>query len=136
MLSVGPHKGTILSHRSKMLGDKIAISILCQVGNEEVEAIVFITDKAMGMARRALKCCGFDVDATDLVMLDVQPELLKGREVPLICRMWNGKPQIGIDIDGRAEKSVLADATKKLREVKKVDAEPAAYDGEHGSVPF
>jgi len=44
-LPVGPHKGTIVSHRSKMLGDKLAISIKCDVQREFVEAVVFITDK-------------------------------------------------------------------------------------------
>lgn len=117
-LPVGPHKGTIVSHRSKMLGDKLAISIKCDVQREFVEAVVFITDKAMGMARRALKVCGFDCDQHDLDLLDKKPTLLAGNQVPLLVELWNGKPQIKIDLDSRAEALLLADATKKLRAAK------------------
>ena len=63
MLATGSHEGVIVSHRSKMLGDKIAMAITCTIGNEKGETIIFLTEKAMGMARRALKVCGFDVDA-------------------------------------------------------------------------
>jgi hypothetical protein len=135
MLAVGPHKGRIVSHRTRMAGDKVAASIKVEVGREQGEALIFLTEKAMPMARRALKVCGFDVDGMDLAMLDVQPTLLAGREVPLVCELYNGKSQLKIDLDGRAEKSALAELTKKLREAKKGGDADAGSEGAAEPVP-
>ena len=44
--------------------------------------------------------------------------------VPLLVELWNGKPQIKVDLDSRAESSLLADATKKLRAAKGGDHQP------------
>lgn len=142
MLDLGPIEGVITSHRSRMLGDKLAIGIKCDAGGESVEALIFITEKAMGMARRALKLCGFDCDKHDLVLLDLQPGLLAGNKVPLLIDEFNGKQQVKIDIDQRAEKSLLARATSALRNVKKKGKEgeseptPAGKNEDYGDIPF
>ncbi len=142
MIPVGPHKGVIVSHRSRMIGDKIAISFTCKVGTESVEALVFITDKAMNMARRALKVCGFDIDKEELAMLDIKPTLLAGNPVSLVCELYNGKPQVKIDLDSRADVSALADVTRRLRAVKRRDddagepSEQGVASQDYGDVPF
>ncbi|MFY9341200.1 MAG: hypothetical protein WAT39_01840 [Planctomycetota bacterium] len=118
MASPGPHKGIILSHRTRTLGDKLAVSLTCEVGTEKVEAIVFVTEKAMGMARRALKLCGFNVDEHDMSEIDDVPDLLAGNEIPLVAEFYNGKLQWKVDIDSRADKATLADVTQKLRAAK------------------
>jgi hypothetical protein len=119
MLELGPTEGTIVSHRSKMLGDKPGIAILCDVGGESAEAVIFLSDKAMGIARRALKQCGFDVDAQPLSMLDSNPTLLAGKKVALLVDEWNGKTQVKIDVDSRASTKMLDAMTAKIRAVKK-----------------
>lgn len=144
-LEIGPHEGHIVSHRTRMVGDKTAVSLAVTVGREQAEALVFITDKAMGMARRALKLCGFDCDKDDLILLDVQPTKLAGNKVPLVVEMYNGRKQLKVDLDGRADKATLSDLTKKLREVKKskdevpddsrAESVPEGYVPDHG-IPF
>jgi hypothetical protein len=120
MLELGPTKGRILSHRTKMLGDKIAVSIQCETpSGEKCEALIFLTEKAMNMARRSLKVCGFDVDAHLLEEIDTNPTLLAGNLVPLMVDEWNGKIQVKIDLDSRADKGALMSATSKLRAAKK-----------------
>lgn len=131
MLELGPHEGTIQSHRSRILGGKEAISILCAVGDEQAEAIIFLTEKSLGMARAALKLCGFDIDKQDLLHLDMSPTLLAGRKVPLMVGEYNGKTQVKIDINQRIDKATLGNLTKQLRSVKKA-AQPAPDD----DIPF
>lgn len=144
-LELGPHKGVIVAHRSKMIGDKLAIVVRCDVNGETADATIYMTEKALGMSRRALKVCGFDIDKNDLSMLDIKPTLLAGNPVPLMVDEWNGKTQIKIDIDGRAEKAALEAMTKQLRAVKKSNnatAGAAASGGgaeaaeDFGDIPF
>lgn len=139
MLPQGQHKGTIVSNRSKKFGDKIAICIVCDVQMEsvieQVEAKIYLTDKSMGMARLALKVCGFDVDQTDMAMLDIRPTLLAGNIAPLVVSNYNGKPTVGIALDVRADKSEMADVQAKLRAAKHRDvAGPAPVLTE--DIPF
>lgn len=119
MIELGPCKGTIVSHRTRMIGDKLVISLTCDVGQEQCEAVIWVTDKAMGMARRALKVCGFDIDQHTLDLLDARPTMLAGKEVPLLVEEYNGKQTVRIDIDQRAEKALLDKTTAKLRAAKK-----------------
>lgn len=144
-MNVGNHEGTIISHRSKMLGDKIAMAITCKIGNEQGEAMIFLTEKAAGMARRAFKVCGFDVDIHDVAELDVNQTMLAGRKIPLVVDLYNGKTQIKVDLDGRADRATLSSFTKKMREAKKRDdsdggeapvGEPGKTEPDYGDVPF
>ena len=142
-MELGPIKGTILSHRTKMLGDKLVVALQCETEEgEQCFANVFITPKSAGMARRALKTCGFDIDAQPLSVLDENPTLLSGRKVPLLVDEWNGRMTISIDLDARAEKAVLDKATAAMRAVKKdKESEPEpSGPGEpvedYGDIPF
>ena len=130
MIELGPTKGTIVSHRSRMIGDKLTISLTCKVGEEHCEALIWITDKSMGMARRALKLCGFDIDQHTLDLLDARPTMLANKVVPLMVDEYNGKQRVSIDLDQRAEKGTMDAVTKKLRAAKK-SADTAPED-----IPF
>jgi len=124
MLDYGPIKGQITGHRTKMLGDKLAVSISCETpSGDKCDALIFLTEKAMNMARRSLKVCGFDIDTHDLEELDANPTLLAGNIVPLMVDEWNGKMQVKIELDSRADKGVLMSATAKLRAAKKKSAD-------------
>jgi len=52
MLELGSHEGVIMSHRTKYLGQHLTVAVTVQVGEESAEAIIFMTEKSMGMARR------------------------------------------------------------------------------------
>lgn len=132
MIELGPCKGTIVSHRSRMAGDKTVIAIACDVGGERCEALIWLSEKAMGMARRALKLCGFDVDKHSLAILDSNPTMLAGNVVPLMVDEWNGKTTVKVDIDVRAERSALDSLTQKMRSAKKGASEVEAPE----DIPF
>lgn len=133
MLDLGPHKGKIVSHRTQEMNDKVIVIVSCVVqSGEAADARIYITEKSYGMARRALKMCGFDIDKQNLSELDIKPDLLAGNYVPLIVSEYNGKTTVGIDLDSRASAAKLDDLTKKLRAVKKANNSTE----EHGDIPF
>jgi hypothetical protein len=121
-------KAKIISNRTRMLGDSMAVALQVEAENGEPhEVLIFVTEKAANMARRQLKIAGFDVDARDLEELDANPRLLAGRVVPLKFEVFRGKTQARIDMDTSADGETLARGTSLLRNAKK-EAGPSSYD--------
>jgi hypothetical protein len=95
------------------------IALQASVEDERIIIRISLSDKAMPVARRCLIACGFDPDASDLVKLQLNPELLRGKRVPvrIEAREWEGRPQMRASIDlGRlVDRGALGEIQKKLR---------------------
>ena len=57
-LEIGVCTGTITSHSLRVIGDKDAVSVNCNTDyGATCQALIFLTDKSMGIARQQLKAC-------------------------------------------------------------------------------
>lgn len=95
---------------------------------------VYITEKSYGIAREALKKCGFDIDRQELGEIEENSELLAGKEVLLDVYEdeYNGKPQTRVDIvieRQKVDRSALAKATAGLRAAKHANRKAAPEEG-------
>lgn len=144
MLELGPHVGRIIGHSSCQLAGKDAIRIAVTIEGEATpfNVIIFLTEKAMGMARASLKACGFDCDKQDLAEIDCTPPCLAGNSVPLMAEEYNGKLRLSIDLNQKIQKPRMAALTQALRNVKKRGDGPAPAgkaerpDADYGDIPF
>jgi len=86
---------------------------------------VWMSEKAMGMARRALKLCGFDPDANSLEALENNPRLLANVRIPLIDVEVHETygAQGSISFDQKVDQGVLRSITEGLRKAKKADVD-------------
>lgn len=100
-------------------------------GPEVMTAHVYITEKSKGMARAALKKCGFNPDEQDVWDLDNQPSPLLGNEVqvdvfdnewPVGSGKFNKKAEIVIE-KAKPDANKMKKATMLLREAKSADEE-------------
>lgn len=120
----------ILSHVIKEMGSKEAIEFTCQVeGGIAVQSLVWLSEKAAGMARQQLRTCGFDVDKQSIVELDDNPTLLSGRSIMLEVKEYNGKPQYQIPTTTTPPKARMRELDSMLRDAKK-DAPKSATAAE------
>jgi hypothetical protein len=92
-------KCKIVRNGIETIGDKDAVKIYVEHPDtgDTGSALIFMTAKSMGMARAALKACGFDPDLTSLAVLVTDEEHLAGREVPIFVDEYNGKVQLRIE---------------------------------------
>jgi hypothetical protein len=85
----GKHIGTVIRHdfgHSQVKGTPqfaIGFNVVSETGAETITAYVYLTEKAMGMARKSLKAIGFDPDNESLQTLVDNPIKLIGREASL-----------------------------------------------------
>lgn len=129
-LALGPCKGRILSNTVKDINAKVAVSLSVEADGDATEVLIFITDKSMGIARRQLKLCGFNVDTQELEELEDSPKLLAGREIPLVVDYYKGKLQAQIDTNVKPERTAMQAAMAGLRSAKKSGfGEPAPEPG-------
>lgn len=124
-LPVGVHEVEILSHQIEKLADKPVIRFICGdlEGKDSVDFLVWLTPKAMGMARAALRRCGFDPDE-NITKLDSDPMLLRGKRVSVLVEDVNGRLRANLQINVKPTRAELVDVQAKLRAAKKED-EPA-----------
>ena len=132
----GLAKCRIVSHTVRDFGEKEAVSIRVQhpIG-ATIEALIWLTPKAMGMARAALKKCGFDSDTHDVQELVDNPTLLEGEEVEIIVQDYKGQRQASVNLRTAPSKKRLSEITKSLRDAKKSDAD-AAPPPSGDDIPF
>lgn len=103
---------------------KVALS-----DNSTMPVHVYITEKSKGMARQALKRCGFDPDKQDVWDLDEKPTLLNGNEVQVDVFMneyppgsGNRKLKAEIVIERqKPDPNKMKKATMLLRDAKGAD---------------
>lgn len=126
MLSLGRAKYKITYNELRTISGKdvVVIGFNDQDG-EPGEALIWMSDKSMGIARQSLKLCGFDCDKESLVVLAENAERLAGNEVDLMVEEYNGKIRAQVALNSAPSKKRLDELTSMLRAVKKADrAEP------------
>ena len=120
MPEIGRHTVTIQSHDITTLADKPVVKVFVKYPDgEDGEVIIWLSEKAMGIARKSLKLCGFDPDTEDFgILADVQ-EHLKGRKIDIIAEDYNGKirAQIALGNTALPKKDILS-IQSALRAVK------------------
>jgi hypothetical protein len=116
----GFYKATIVSHSiGSTQNDTPFISFKANLDNEEITFPIWISNKAMGMARACLKRCGFDVDKYDLKILRADPTFLAGKEVTLEYRIdeqYGDGFQVALS---RVTDESLDSLTRAMRNAKK-----------------
>ncbi len=107
-MNQGVYKARVVGHRwrsakSGSLGLEILLAIMDETGEEEqINATIWMTPKAMGMARHQLKELKFDVDAEELSALDDE-HYLADRECTVTVKLdeYYGDGRLKAEIGGR-----------------------------------
>lgn len=108
---------TIIEHTITTINGNEVVKITLQSidSPETLDALIWLTEKAMRMARIALRACGFDVDKEDLNYLALQPTRLAGRKVTIKTREYKGRVQAEIVLDAPPTDERMAELQKALR---------------------
>lgn len=130
MPQTGVQNATIVSHSvyTKENGT-VDVSVKVEFAPQDsLTAHIYITEKSKGMARAALKKCGFDPDEQDVWDLDDRPTLLAGNkvQVDVFDDDYNGKTRRKAEIvieRQRPDVNKMKKATMLLREAKSADDE-------------
>jgi hypothetical protein len=136
-LEIGRTTATIEGNAILMRGDKETVSlILTTASGDSIRATVWLTPKAMGMARGQLKVCGYDVDKQSLCELDADPNLLAGKTIPIEIEEYAGTLQAKVCTSEAPSNKRMKELDKALRDVKK-DRAPInqSSDGDE-DIPF
>ena len=111
---------------------KVSICVLFKDGERgSKDYYPLAGEKSMQVTRKALRACGFDMDAQDLGELAKNTKLLAGAKVRAVVEEheWNGNVTNRISwinaIPKPASSALLKDVTQKLRMVKKSNQEEA-----------
>ena len=127
----------IVSHTVRDIGDKEAVVMRLQHPcGEMIDAYIWLSPKAMGMARAALKKCGFDPDTLDIDDLVEKPTLLEGNEVEIMVEDYKGRRQASINLRTTPPENRLKALSKALRDAKKRDEEEPTPPADEDSIPF
>lgn len=128
MLTIGKHNVKIISHTVRGIGDKDAVSIQAQMDDgETLDVLVWLTNKSMGIARRALGLCGFDCDKQSICDLADNPRLLAGRRVDILVEEYNGKLRGQILLDPATPQAKMRQFDAELRAAKKADEDDIPF---------
>lgn len=140
MITAGKQTGTVLQHKidSAPNTGSWCVNILFELdgGADQIGANVWLTDKAMGIARKSLKAIGFDVDKQNVLALDENPTLLAGNKCELDIRpeTYNGETSLKVawinPIPEPKSQATFDKITDQLRKVKKTD------EAEKEDIPF
>ena len=129
----GEYPGRILETATAALGKNETPAVVITVelsDGSQVRPAIWMTERAAGMARQALKACGFDVDLRDLSDLDREPSPLVGNRVRVRVKEDDYKPgttKAEIVFGGsKPDAAKLGDAMKLLRGAKSADEAPVA----------
>lgn len=127
-MDIGLQKATIVGNSIENIdtkdGTKPAVIIRVTVGEEMGKITIWLTEKALGIARRHLKTCGFDPDKEDFGVLIDKPNRLAGKEVDVIVEQKGQYMNISLPLGNAAPpRSVVAALGKALRDVKKGSSE-------------
>jgi len=88
---------------------------------DETQCMIWLTEKAMGIARAQLRLCGFDIDKQNLSVLQDEPFLLAGKTVPIITEDFKGNLRSTIMLNSAPGKKRCHELTTMLRAAKKHD---------------
>lgn len=141
-MSIQPndYDGEIVSNDIRAINGKEYVLLMVKCVDEFEEQIIpvkmWLTPKAIGMARAGLKLCGFDVAKDDLVVLAEDKTYLAGRRVPVEVKD-EGKYglQGSVKLD-RVGKKRLGQLTQALRSSDADDALPPPPPSDEGPDPW
>lgn len=128
MLSIGRFTATIVENGvGSSNSGKMYISFLMQIDQDQIDCKIWLTPKAMQMARKSLSVCGFDIDKRNLQELIDKPKLLAGKVVPVSIsdNEYNGNHSLQCNIElNSPAKDQLSQVQAALRAAgKKQDKE-------------
>lgn len=130
------YDAAIVSHGlntiSTQKGDTDIVRFLLDVEGDQYPAVIWLTPKAMGIARAQLKKCGFDIDARLLTDLEDDQTLLAGNIVPVEVEEYKGKLQVRILAREPIKRERFSALTESLRAAKQSGEEPVS--GSHNVV--
>lgn len=127
----GKHVGTVIKHTYGHSAQKgtphfhVEFQVDSDTGSEMIAGDIWLTDAAMGMARKSLKAMGYDPDTQDLDALVDNPALLMGHKVTLEIveeegrdGEWRLKVAFINAVAGPVAPDELKRLSKSLRDVK------------------
>lgn len=84
----GDYDGEILTNDIRAINGKEYVLLMVKCSDafdqQTIAVKIWLTPKAIGMARGALKLCGFDINKDDLAVLAEDKVRLAGRVVPVV----------------------------------------------------
>lgn len=130
------YQGVILKNTIRSIGDKEAVAIRIEIAEEDEhgEALIFLSEKSMGMARAALRVCGFDPDKQDLQALFDDSGLLAGKPVPVEIEEYKGRAQWRIPTSTAPSKKRMGELSKLFKSAGSKASAGAAHDD--SDLPF
>lgn len=135
-LSIGVYDAEIVSTGLGSTNkDSAYVSVLCRIEDDQISAKIWLTEKSMGMAKKALKLCGFDIEKQELSALRDDPFVLAGKSIKVEI---TEDPKYGMQANVLL--SDLSDAkikklTQSLRK-SKADGGEAGSSGDGDNIPF
>lgn len=121
-IEAGKQTVVIQSNELVELAGKDAVKLSCEtVGNEpeSIDVVIWITEKSAGIARAALKICGFNVDEEDFQVLADNSDRLKGKEISVLVEEWGDRLRAQIVLNTTPTKKRIGEIQGLLRDVKK-----------------
>lgn len=125
----GMHENVVIrSHKFREVGQKQTplFELTCELrSGDEIVVNIWMSEKAMGMARRRLKLCGFDPDRMSLADLQRNPRLLAGNVIKKVdVEVDRYGPKGEIPLKQEVDEDLLGRLTAGLRSAKKGPEEP------------
>lgn len=127
----GKHQAKVVTctygHSSQKLTPQFEVVFLVDdaTGGEQITGYIYLTEKAMGIARKSLKAMGFNPDDQELDVLVKNPALLAGNEAQIVVVEEEGqdgeyrmKVAFINPLPGPADANELKKLSKALRDVK------------------
>jgi hypothetical protein len=123
-LEIGFCELKIKEHTIREAAGKEVIDIICEnAAGETINATIWLTAKAFGIARKSLKVIGFDVDSRKLAELLDTPKLLAGNKFPAEIEEYRGELRANVRIGADPPKKTrLEELEAGLRAAKKGNA--------------
>lgn len=132
-MNPGTHVARVLEHSIKISENtgtwSVYVLFELEDSKEKIGGYVWLTDKAMGIARKSLKAIGFDPDAQNISVLDDDPVLLAGNRCQLDIAEETYKDETSMKvkwinpIPKPKSKKSMDQFTTALRNAKKTGAE-------------
>lgn len=138
-MEIGLNKAQITGNSIQTIetkdGPKPAVVLNVEVdsgsGPEAGKVTIWLTDKALGIAYKHLKTCGFDPQTEDFGILIEKPDRLAGKVVDVIIEKRGNYFNISLPLGSAPpSKAEIQKIGKALREVKKKDSMEHDDEGE------
>lgn len=132
-MEIGLYEGIITDNDVRIRNDKEYVHIGVEVDDgygkteNHIVKVWLTTDKAIKMARKSLKVCGFNIDEQDLAILGEDRKFLAGNSIPIEISdnpPYGKQANIAISEDKPADKNKASSLTHRLRAAKAEGEKP------------